>query len=81
MRLVIRLIPPDMMARMTYLQGVGLNLHVCLFAVALSLFAGLLFSLTPILRLPRSRIPEGLAERSRARREPFGVASEGILWS
>jgi macrolide transport system ATP-binding/permease protein len=72
MRLVIQLIPPDMMASMTYLQGVKLNLHVCLFAVALSLFAGLLFSLTPILRLPRSRIPEGLAERSRG--------SAGTVW-
>ena len=72
MRLVIRLIPPDMMASMTYLRGVGFNLHVSLFAVALSLFAGLLFSLAPILRLPHLRIAEGLAEGSRG--------SAGTVW-
>jgi macrolide transport system ATP-binding/permease protein len=72
MRLVIRLIPPDMMASMTYLQGVGFNLRVSLFAAALSLFAGLLFSFAPVLRLPHLRILEGLAEGGRG--------SAGTVW-
>ena len=72
MRLVLRLIPVDMMASMPYLQGVGLNLRVGLFAVALMLFAGLLFSLAPILRLPRLQILEGLAEGGRG--------SAGTVW-
>jgi macrolide transport system ATP-binding/permease protein len=72
MRLVNRLVPPDLMASMTYLQGVGFNLRVSLFAISLSLFAGLLFSLAPILRLPRLRILEGLAEGGRG--------SAGTVW-
>jgi predicted permease len=72
MRLVIRHIPADMLASMTYLQGVGLNLRVSLFALVLTLSAGLLFSLASILRLPHLRIAEGLAEGSRG--------SAGTVW-
>ena len=72
MRFVIRLIPANMMASMPYLQGVGLHLRVGLFALALTLFAGLLFSLAPILRLPRLQILEGLAEGGRG--------SAGTVW-
>jgi macrolide transport system ATP-binding/permease protein len=65
MRLLVRLIPADMMATMPYLRGIELNPRVLLFAFALSLFAGLLFSLTPVVRLPGSDMREGLAEGSR----------------
>jgi macrolide transport system ATP-binding/permease protein len=65
MQLLLRLIPAGMMAGMPYLRGVGFNVRVWLFAFAISLFAGLLFSLAPILR-PVSRLGEGLAEGGRA---------------
>jgi macrolide transport system ATP-binding/permease protein len=72
MRLVIQLIPPAMMAGMTYLRGVGFNFRVSLFAVVLSLFAGLLFSLAPLVRLSHLRIADGLAEGNRG--------SAGTVW-
>src|SRR5262249_15735153 len=51
MRLLTQLIPADMMARMSYLQGLGLNARVLTFASAISLLSAALFSLTPVLRL------------------------------
>ncbi|HEX3436772.1 MAG TPA: ABC transporter permease, partial [Pseudacidobacterium sp.] len=58
-------IPKDMMASMPYLRGLGLNLQVLLFAVAISLIAAVIFSLTPALRLSWSDIREGLTESNR----------------
>jgi len=72
MQLLARLVPAEMMASMPYLHGLGLNLRVVLFAVAISVFAGLLFSLTPILRLPAADMREELAEGSRG--------SAGTIW-
>jgi predicted permease len=54
MQLLLRLIPVDMMAKMPYLRGLGLNLHVALFAVAVSLATGAVFAVTPTLRLSLS---------------------------
>lgn len=59
-------IPKDMMASMPYLQGIGLNFRVLLFACAISLMAGLLFSLTPALRLSWSDMREGLTDGGRS---------------
>ena len=72
MRLLSSLISKDMMSSMPYLQGLGLNAHVILFASAVSLAAVILFSITPMLRLPLTQIGEGLAEGGR------GYA--GTLW-
>ena len=71
-KLLIRLIPPDMMAGMPYLQGLGLNLHMWVFSAAISLLAAGLYSITPVLRLSLSEMREGLAEGSRG--------SAGSMW-
>jgi macrolide transport system ATP-binding/permease protein len=65
MQLLARFIPTEMMASMPYLRGLGLNLHVVVFASVISLAAAALFSLTPMLRLPGTRIREGLTEGGR----------------
>jgi len=65
MQFLMRLIPADMLASATYLQGLGLNLRAVTFAGAISLLAAVLFSLTPALHFSLSRILDGLAEGSR----------------
>ena len=65
MQLLPMLIPKDMMARMPYLLGLGLNLHVLIFAAVISIGAGVLFSVTPTLRLPLSEIGKGLTDGGR----------------
>lgn len=65
MRILTGLISKDMMAGMPYLSGLGLNAHVLAFAVAVSAFAAVLFSLPPIVRLPLTRLREGLSEGAR----------------
>lgn len=72
MQILTSLIAKDMMVGMPYLSGLGLNLHVLTFAAAISLGATILFSMTPIFRLPLSEIRDGLAEGSRG--------SAGTLW-
>jgi len=72
MRILTSLISTDMLGNMPYLAGLGLNLHVMSFAAAISVAAVILFSATPMLRLPLSEIREGLAEGGR------GYA--GTLW-
>ncbi len=72
MRLLVRLIPTDMMGYMPYLDGLGLNLHGVLFAGAVWLLAAVLFALTPTFRLSLSDLGSGLAEGGR------GAA--GTMW-
>ena len=72
MKILKSLISKDMMAGMPYLTGLGLNLHVLSFAAAICLAAIIVFSLTPILRLPLAHIREGLAEGGRSH--------AGTLW-
>jgi macrolide transport system ATP-binding/permease protein len=72
MQILIRLISKDLMANLPYLTGLGLNLHVLMFALAVALFAAGLFSLPPLLRLPLTKLREGLTEGGR------GYA--GTLW-
>ena len=71
-RLMISLISKDMMAGMPYLAGLGLNSHVLAFAVAISLSATVLFSLTPMFRLSMLEMRDGLAEGGRG--------SAGTVW-
>jgi macrolide transport system ATP-binding/permease protein len=66
MQLVVRLIPEDALASMPYLSGAGLNARVVLFACAVSLLTGVLFSLTPALRLPAGDLRDALSEGGRA---------------
>jgi len=72
MQMLARLISKDMMAGMPYLRGLGLNPHVLGFALAVSAFSAALFSVPPMVRLPLTRLREGLAEGGR------GYA--GTLW-
>ncbi len=72
MQILTKLIPSEMLAGMPYLEGLGLNFRVAAFACAISLLAAALFSITPALRLPLSRMREGLAEGGRG--------SPGTLW-
>ena len=72
MQAMLRLISKDMMASMPYLNGMRLNLHVVIFAIAVSTLAAALFAMTPILRLPLSTLREGLTDGGR------GTA--GTLW-
>jgi len=69
---LVGFISNDMMANMPYLAGLGLNLHVVGFAAAIALLATVLFSLTPIFRLPLQEIRNGLAEGGRT--------SAGTVW-
>jgi macrolide transport system ATP-binding/permease protein len=72
MQILTRLISKDMMAGMPYLAGLGLNFHVLLFAGAVSVFAAALFSFAPVVRLPLTKLRDGLSEGGR------GYA--GTLW-
>jgi predicted permease len=72
MQLLARLLSENMMGRMPFLDGLGLNLRVVAFAGAISLLAAVLFSLAPSLRIWSSEMREGLAEGSRG--------SAGTVW-
>jgi macrolide transport system ATP-binding/permease protein len=72
MKGLLRLVSQDMLDTMPYLAGLGLNLHVLAFALAVALFCTILFSTTPIFRLPLQEIRENLNEGGR------GYA--GTLW-
>jgi len=72
MQSLTRLISKNMMSGMPYLQGLGLNLHVLAFAAVISALAAVLFALAPLVRLPLTRMQEGLAEGGRG--------SAGVLW-
>jgi macrolide transport system ATP-binding/permease protein len=65
MRFLSRLIPPDMMVRLPFLHGLGLNLHATVFALALALGAALLFGAVPGARVPVSAIEADLRGGSR----------------
>jgi macrolide transport system ATP-binding/permease protein len=71
-QILTRLISKDMMNGMPYLSGLRLNSHVLIFACAISVFAAVLLSLPPIVRLPLTKLREGLTEGGR------GYA--GTLW-
>jgi macrolide transport system ATP-binding/permease protein len=72
MRTLQHLISKDMTARMPYLQGLGLNAHVLIFAGILALLASVLFSMAPILHLSLSDMRDGLTEGGRT--------AAGTLW-
>ena len=72
MRLLAALIPKDMMAAMPFLHTIGVNGRVLAFACLLAVSAGVMFALTPIMRLRFDEIREGLSEGGR------GAA--GIVW-
>ena len=66
------LISRDMLARMPFLQGLGLNVRVVTAAGVIALMAAVLLSLPPSLRIWSPEMREGLAEASRG--------SAGTVW-
>jgi macrolide transport system ATP-binding/permease protein len=72
MRILDALMPKDMLASMPYLQGLGLNGRVGIFAGLLTLLAGTLFALAPMSRLKFAEIRGGLSQGGRA--------AAGIVW-
>jgi macrolide transport system ATP-binding/permease protein len=72
MQLLSRLIPAGMLASMPFLQDLGLNPRVLIFAGVVAALAALLFSLAPALRLASPEIRQDLAEGSRG--------SAGTVW-
>jgi len=65
MQLLTRLIPANMLARMSFLDDLGLNVRVVAFAGVIALVAAVLFSLTPTLHFSLSETRGALAEGSR----------------
>jgi macrolide transport system ATP-binding/permease protein len=72
MRLLIGLIPANMLAGMPWLQDLGMNFRVPAFAALIALGAAIVFALTPALRLSLPDVRHGLAEGSRG--------STGTTW-
>jgi len=72
MQALTRLIPADRIASMPFLQGMGLNGRVLGFALIVSTIAGMLFSLTPLLRISFKNLRQGLTEGGRN--------AAGTLW-
>ena len=73
MQILNGLIPTDMMAGMPYLNDLGLNSRVLMFALAVAGFAAALFSFTPAFRLSTLEVREGMAEGARG--------SAGKVWT
>lgn len=73
MQILKGFIPAAMMAGMPYLNDLGLNSRVLMFALALAGFAAALFALTPSLRLTTLDMRDGMAEGSRG--------SAGKVWT
>lgn len=65
MRFLTRLIPSDMLADMPYLQGLGFNLRVGIFAFSMAIFCMAIFSGVPTWPLSLSSLRGGLAEATR----------------
>jgi predicted permease len=72
-QILLKLIPKDMIAGMQYLNSLGLNSRVLMFALAIAAFAAVLFSVTPSLRLSNWNVRDGMADGSRG--------SAGRVWT
>jgi len=64
-RVLLGLIPADMLGGMPYLAGLGLNSRVVLFAALVGLVAGIVFAVTPALRISFLELRDDLAEGGR----------------
>jgi macrolide transport system ATP-binding/permease protein len=65
MYLLTRLIPANLLVNMPYLEGLGWNVRVVLFGVAMASMMAVLFSLTPSLHFLMSRVRVGPREGTR----------------
>jgi macrolide transport system ATP-binding/permease protein len=71
-RTLPRLMPAEMLAGMPFLSGAGANARIALYAVAVALFAWLLFAVVPLLRLPLRDLRRGLTDGGRM--------AAGVTW-
>ncbi len=72
MRVLLGLISKDRLDGMPFLRGLGLNVHLLLFAACLTVLAAFLASITPIVHFRFSKMRDGLTEGARG--------SAGTLW-
>ncbi len=72
MRILASLLSADVMARMPFLEGIGLNERIVVFAVAILFAEAALFAIAPSLRIWSPPVREGLAEGGRG--------SAGTVW-
>ena len=79
MHLLTRLVPEHTLATMPYLQGLGLNFRVAGCAAAICIATGLLFALTPIVRISLAVMREGLTEGGRGASGTWGRRFGGNL--
>lgn len=75
-KLLLRLLPPSMLATMPYLMDLGLDMRVIGLGCLLSLLAGFVFCLVPALRLSRSGVGSGMREALAT----GGRGFSGALW-
>jgi predicted permease len=71
-RVLLALLPKDIVIFMPFLQGLGINTHTLVFAAALALLSAMLFALTPLVRLSQTDIRADLAEGA--------CGTAGVLW-
>ena len=67
-----RLVSKELLVRMPYLEGMRLNAHTVAFAAVLTLLAGVLFSVSPIMHLSSADLQYGL--------RTAGRTASGTLW-
>lgn len=65
MQILRGLIPTDMLASMPYLNDLGLNSRVLMFALGIAILAAALFSLSPAFRLSTLDVRDDMADGSR----------------
>jgi predicted permease len=65
MQFLSSLLTADMVSRMPYLQGLGFNVRLALFAGAVTMIVALVFALTPLARISVSGTLGGLADTAR----------------
>jgi macrolide transport system ATP-binding/permease protein len=63
--ILISMVPANMLAKMPFLDGLGFNSRVAIFAAAITTAAAILFALTPMFHLILTRGRNGLVEGSR----------------
>jgi predicted permease len=72
-RLLVALVPPDLLSRIPFLRDAGLTSHVWIAAAAIAACAVALFAATPLLQLSTTRAAQAIGEGSRG--------SAGRTWS
>ena len=64
-RILLALISKDMLVRMPFLNGLGVNSHVLLFTAAMALVMVIIFAIVPAIRLPRRDLRESMEQGGR----------------